>query len=55
MAPVRVVLLVLGSSFAAWLGARLLLRSATAREVIAYALFLLPVALIDTIWALNFF
>lgn len=55
VAPVRVVLLVLGSSFAAWLGARLLLRSATAREVIAYALFLLPVALIDTIWALNFF
>lgn len=55
VAPVRVLLLVLGSSFAAWLGARLLLRSARARVVIAYALFLLPLALIDAIWVFNFF
>jgi polyferredoxin len=55
VAPVRVALLVLGSGFSAWLGARLLLRSATLREGLAYALFMLPIALIDTIWALNFF
>ena len=55
VAPLRVLLLLLGSGFAAWLGARLLLRRASARQVTAYGLFLLPVALIDTIWALNFF
>lgn len=55
VAPVRVALLVLGSGFSAWLGARLLLRSASLREGLAYALFMLPIALIDAIWALNFF
>jgi polyferredoxin len=55
VAPVRVALLFLGSGFSAWLGARLLLRSARLREFAAYALFLLPIALIDTVWALNFF
>jgi len=55
VAPVRVALLVLGSGFSAWLGARLLLRSARLRDALAYLLFLLPIALIDTIWTLNFF
>ena len=55
VAPVRVALLVLGSGFSAWLGARLLLRSARLREVLGYLLFLLPVALIDAIWAHTFF
>jgi len=54
VAPVRVVLLVLGSGFAAWLGARLL-RPTAPRRLAAFALYLLPIALIDTIWALNFF
>ncbi len=55
VAPVRVALLVLGSGFSAYLGARLLWRGLTPRTVTALALFLLPIALIDTIWALNFF
>lgn len=55
VAPVRVALLVLGSSFSAWLGARLLWRSPALRTGLAFVLFLLPIALIDTIWALNFF
>lgn len=54
VAPVRVVLLVLGSSFSAWLGARLL-RPTALRRLAAFALYLLPIALIDTIWVLNFF
>ena len=55
VAPVRFVLLVLGSGFSAWLGARLLLRTASARAAAAYLLYLLPVALIDAIWARSFF
>lgn len=52
--PVRVVLLVLGSGFAAWLGARLL-RPTALRRLAAFTLYLLPIALIDTIWVRNFF
>lgn len=55
VAPLRLTLLVLGSGFSAYLGARLLWRGRTLRTVTALALFLLPIALIDTIWALNFF
>jgi len=55
VAPVRGVLLLLGSGFAAWLGARLLLCKATARAVVAYLIFLLPLALIDAVWAHTFF
>jgi polyferredoxin len=54
VAPVRVVLMVLGTAFAAWLGLRLL-RPTAPRRLAALALYLLPLALIDTIWALNFF
>ncbi len=54
VAPVRLVLLVLGSGFAAWLGARLL-RPTALRRLAAFTLYLIPIALIDTIWALNFF
>jgi polyferredoxin len=54
VAPVRVALLLLGSGFSAWLGVQLL-RPRTLRRLAALGLYLLPLALIDTIWALNFF
>ncbi len=54
VAPVRMVLLVLGSGFAIWLGA-LLLRPTDLRRLAGFTLYLLPIALIDTIWVLNFF
>ncbi len=55
VAPVRVVLLVLGSGFSTWLGARLLLRPVSARALAAYGVFLLPVVLMDTVWVRAFF
>jgi hypothetical protein len=55
VAPVRVVLLVAGSAFSAWLGWRLIDLRLSMRRVIAWACYLLPIALIDLLWAHTFF
>lgn len=52
---VRLGLLVLGSSFSAWLGWKLLRNELATARLLAFAAYLLPIALIDLIWGLTFF
>jgi polyferredoxin len=47
---VRLVLLVLGSGFSAWLGLRLIATRLAVRRLAGFAVFLMPLALIDWIW-----
>jgi polyferredoxin len=52
---VRVTLLVLGSGFAAWLGWKLLRSELGNQRLVAFGAYLMPIALIDLIWAQAFF
>lgn len=52
---VRLLLLAAGSVFSAWLGWRLLSGASLMRRISAFAVYLLPLALIDAIWAIAFF
>jgi hypothetical protein len=51
----RIMLLAAGSGFSAWLGWRLIGANASGRRLPAFAVYLLPLALIDAIWAMAFF
>lgn len=53
--PVRVALMVAGSAFSATLGWRLIAGCPVWRRITAFACFLLPIALIDYVWASAFF
>ncbi|MBI3228982.1 MAG: 4Fe-4S binding protein [Burkholderiales bacterium] len=55
LAQARIALLVLGGSFSAYLGLRLIFTQFSARRVLGYVLYLLPVALTLTIWYRTFF
>jgi polyferredoxin len=55
VAPVRVALLLAGSGFSAWLGWRLIDSRMSIRRLLAWAIYLLPVALIDSLWVNMFF
>ena len=55
VAPVRILLLVAGSSFSAWLGWRLLAQVFPIRRLFAFATYLLPITLIVSLWANTFF
>lgn len=55
VAPVRILLLVAGSAFSAWLGWRLLAQVFPIRRLLAFATYLLPIALIVSLWANTFF
>jgi polyferredoxin len=52
---VRIILLVLGSTFSAWLGWKLLVTGKSLRRLLAFAVYALPIILIDWIWAATFF
>lgn len=51
----RIVLLAAGSAFSAWLGWRLLHPALAARRLPAFAVYALPLALIDLVWSMAFF
>lgn len=55
VAPVRIALLAAASGFGAWLGWRLIGAAAPSRRLLPFAIYLLPVTLIDAIWAMAFF
>jgi polyferredoxin len=55
VAPLRIVLLAAGGSFSAWLGWRLLAPRFSMRHLLAFVIYLLPVALIVSLWARAFF
>ncbi len=50
VAALRIGLLVFGTGFSAWLGWRLIVRDQRLRGLLAFALFLLPLGLIDWLW-----
>lgn len=52
---VRIVLLTAGSGFSAWLGWRLINATPSARRLPAFAVYALPLALINVIWSMAFF
>ncbi len=52
---VRLALLAAGTGFSAWLGWRLLGAAPLRRRLPAFAVYLMPLALIDAIWAIAFF
>jgi hypothetical protein len=49
------LLLVLGTGFSAWLGWKLIMQQASLRRLLAFAVYALPLALIDAIWVISFF
>jgi polyferredoxin len=51
----RMLLLVLGTGFSAWLGWKLIMQQASLRRLLAFAVYALPLALIDAIWVISFF
>jgi polyferredoxin len=51
----RGAVLAFGTGFSAWLGVRLLVPRLTLRAVLAYAVYLLPLGLIDWLWRAVFF
>nr|WP_246860752.1 4Fe-4S binding protein [Noviherbaspirillum sp. UKPF54] len=53
--PVRIALLAAGSGFSGWLGWRLIAPGLSPRRLLAFAVFLLPLALIVAVWAIAFF
>ncbi|WP_414691375.1 4Fe-4S binding protein [Noviherbaspirillum sp.] len=55
VAPVRILLLTAGSGFSALLGWRLLALRISIRRLLAFAVYLLPVALIELVWVIAFF
>ncbi|WP_292936395.1 4Fe-4S binding protein [Noviherbaspirillum sp.] len=55
VAPVRILLLTAGSGFSALLGWRLLALRISVRRLLAFAAYLLPVALIVLVWVIAFF
>jgi len=50
VAPLRVVLLASGSGFSAWLGLRLIVTRPTWPRLLAYAVFMASIGLIDAVW-----
>jgi hypothetical protein len=48
---VRVVLMIGGSGFSAWLGWKLLRGELAIRRLLAFAVYLMPIAVIDLIWS----
>ena len=55
VAPVQAILLAAGSLFSFWLGARLILTRLSLRRLLATAVFMLPVALLQHVWAVRLF
>jgi polyferredoxin len=55
LSALRIGLLVFGTGFSAWLGWRLIVRAPTWRGLLAFAVFLLPLGLIDWLWRAVFF
>lgn len=55
VAPVRIALLAAGSGFSGWLGWRLMAPARPLRRLLAFAVYLLPLALIVAVWAAAFF
>jgi polyferredoxin len=51
----RMLLLVLGTGFSAWLGWKLIMQQASLRRLLAFAVYVLPLAWIDAIWVISFF
>ena len=54
VAALRIGLLVFGTGFSAWLGWRLTVRDLSLRGLLAFAVFLLPLGLIDWLWRAVF-
>lgn len=52
---VRIILMILGTGFSAWLGWKLLVPKPSLRRLLAFAIYALPLALIDAIWLASFF
>lgn len=55
VAPVRLALMVIGSLFSAYLGWRLIAIRHSAQRLLAFAFYLLPIPLINSVWAIAFF
>lgn len=53
--PVRVVLLAAGSGFSGWLGWRMISPGLSPRSLLAFAIYLMPLASIVAIWTVAFF
>jgi len=52
---VRIVLLVTGTGLSAWLGWKLIMPKFSTRHLAAFAVYLLPLVIIDLIWTITFF
>ncbi len=50
----RVILITMGTGFSAWLGWKLIMQRLSLRRLLAFAIFALPLALIDKIWQATF-
>lgn len=51
----RILLLTIGTGFSAWLGWGLIKGTASVRRLTAFAVYLLPLVLIDAVWSAAFF